>query len=428
MTIKTYDSYKDSGVEWIGKIPSEWKIIKLKYLFNVSKWRNPTEFADENWEWYSPYLSMDNLRWNAENINYGKISKNSVLVKKWDLLILRDWSNAWEFIKSKTWILSSTMAVLTNVWLLENKYAWYFLKVFEKKLKDSTQWMWIPHVDWKILKNEWIWFPSSLEQQAIASYLDEKTEVIENLIKQKKKQIKLLEEKRTALINQAVTRWLDPDVELVDSGIEWIGKIPKGWEVITISKMLDGIKDWTHWTHPRVAVGVPLLSAKNIYTTWIDIGNNESCISQKEHEWIVANWYPKKWDILLTCVGTIGRSCVYEFDSPYSFQRSVCFIRLKKKYNQYYVNYFIQTKLYQDQLDLLSKTSAQSWVYMWDIKKTYIVIPNQIDEQKSISHELDKRINEIIQVENKIIETIKLLKEYKKSLISHVVTGKVKVF
>ncbi|MFI9460165.1 restriction endonuclease subunit S [Acinetobacter sp. NPDC052428] len=134
-----------------------------------------------------------------------------------------------------------------------------------------------------------------------------------------------------------------------------------------------------------------------------------------------SNGFPKKGDILVTCVGTIGRSFVYPFDKSLAFQRSVSFMRLNKKGNPQFYKYFIESKAYQSQLESLIKSSAQGGIYMGDLINT-VVIKCPLDEQIQISNFLDHetaKIDSLIAKQEKLIE---LLKEKRQAVISHAVT------
>jgi len=206
-----------------------------------------------------------------------------------------------------------------------------------------------------------------------------------------------------------------------DSGVEWIGEIPEHWGFPKINFFIDGIKDGTHGTHDRVDNGYYLLSSKNVHDSGIQITENESFISESEHLSIVKNGFPQKGDVLLTVVGTIGRCCVYNFDYPISFQRSVCFIRPKRLLLSEFLKYLIQSDNIQVQLIGLTKTSSQGGVYMNDVKELKIYLPT-FSEQLQIVEFLDKKTSLIDTLIEKKLRKIELLKEERTSIINHTVT------
>lgn len=209
--------------------------------------------------------------------------------------------------------------------------------------------------------------------------------------------------------------------EYKDSGVEWLGEIPSHWEKILFKRVVLQVKDGTHGTHQRVEEGSYLLSAKNVFNHGIEIGLTESRIPNKDYQEIVSNGFPKRGDILVTCVGTIGRSCVYTFEKPIAFQRSVAFLRLNSQCDSKYYKYFIESKQYQSQLESLIKSSAQGGVYMGDLINT-VVANCDFLEQKQISNFLDHETAKIDHLIEKQQQLIELLKEKRQAVISHAVT------
>ncbi|PSU66913.1 restriction endonuclease subunit S [Photobacterium phosphoreum] len=209
--------------------------------------------------------------------------------------------------------------------------------------------------------------------------------------------------------------------EYKDSNSKWLGEIPSHWQRVLFKRVVNEIKDGTHGTHQRVDDGCVFLSAKNVFNDGIRIGESESRITNKDFEEIVSNGFPKKGDLLITCVGTIGRSCVYTFDEPIAFQRSVAFLRLNSLGSPSFYKYYVESKSYQEQLEAYSKSSAQSGVYMGDIINTAVVLVPMREQTKIaafLNHETAK-IDTLIEKQQKLIE---LLKEKRQAVISHAVT------
>lgn len=205
-----------------------------------------------------------------------------------------------------------------------------------------------------------------------------------------------------------------------DSGIEWIGEIPEHWEVILFKRVIDKIKDGTHGSFQRVSVGHAFLSAKNVYDDGIRIGEIESYINEIDFLEITKNGFPKKNDLLITCVGTIGRTFVYDFEEPMAFQRSVTFIRFNYGINPQFYKYYVQSSIYQNLLTSLAKTSAQSGVYMNDIMNT-TTLKLPIEEQTAIATYLDSKtilIDHLIAQKKQLID---LLQEERTAVINQAV-------
>ena len=209
--------------------------------------------------------------------------------------------------------------------------------------------------------------------------------------------------------------------EMKDSGVEWIGEIPQDWNVCKIKRIAEGLTDGTHGTYERTSEGCLLLSAKNVFEDGLHIGENESLISEEDYKSIISNGFPRENDVLLCCVGTIGRCTVYKEKEPIAFQRSVIFIRCNNRMLPSFLNYNLQSPSTLIQEKLSVNKSAQEGIYQGAVKELQIVLP-EIKQQKRIIDYLDakcSKIDEIIEKQQAIIEK---LKEYKLSLITEAVT------
>ena len=158
----------------------------------------------------------------------------------------------------------------------------------------------------------------------------------------------------------------------------------------------------------------------------IEIGDDESQISYSDYISIVSNGFPKKDDVLLTTVGTLGRSAVYSLEKPLAFQRSVLFIRLKKYILPRYLMYFFETDFFKRQIDVFAKETAQKGMYGKDICQMYCIYYD-LDKQNEIIEFLDKKCDSINKLIKLKTDKIEKLKEYKRSLIYECVVGRRKI-
>ena len=210
--------------------------------------------------------------------------------------------------------------------------------------------------------------------------------------------------------------------QMKPSGIDWIGDIPRNWNTKKVKYVISDIKDGTHGTFDRVESGELLLSAKNVFDDGIRIGDNESEISISDYKSIVSNGFPKRNDVLLCCVGTIGRCCVYEYDKSIAFQRSVAFLRSLQQTSARYLKYSLQSDSTLVQEQLLINKSAQDGLYMGSVRELIIPYPNSKSEQQSIADFLDRECAQIDSIATDLEKQIELLQQYKKSLITETVT------
>ena len=205
------------------------------------------------------------------------------------------------------------------------------------------------------------------------------------------------------------------------SGVEWIGDVPEQWNVLPLRRRLIAIKDGTHGSFERAADGVPLLSAKNVTDGKIVIGENESMISLEDWTEITRNGFPRKGDVLLTIVGTVGRSAVFDLDEPVAFQRSVAFLRFREDQNPQFLRYAFDSAVFQAQLQSYINAAAQGGTYMGDVVGIPLVFPSA-PEQHAIADFLDVETEKLETLIAKKRDLIQKLKEKRSALISRTVT------
>ncbi|NMB97458.1 MAG: hypothetical protein GYA02_12755 [Clostridiaceae bacterium] len=400
---KRYERYKDSGIGWIGEIPEHWGIIKLKFLSTIFKGKNPQELTDEWREEFLPYLSMEYLRNSGDTLTlYAYPEKNLVTVNNSDILILWDGSNAGEIVEGKNGILSSTMAKIVPNNIV-TRYLYWFLKGIEKFFKDNTVGMGIPHVNGETLKNHLVLLPNLQDQNSIANFLDQKTAEIDGLIADKEKLIELLQEKRQAIITEAVTKGLNQNVKMKDSGIEWIGEIPEHWEIVKLKrcfKVING-KEIVNEVELDDSSGINVYGSGGVF--------------KKTDKYLF-----KGESVLFGRKGTIGKP-IYVNESFWTVD------------TMYYTKF---------KMNMVPKWFYYMFIiYPWEAHTTQTALPSIVGteiendiwaipsykEQCEIVKMLNKKTSEIdeliIEVSNQIVK----LKEYRQSLITEVVTGKIKV-
>ena len=201
-----------------------WEEVRFRYVANVHKGRLPTLFdqAGLNAE-VAPYLTMDYLRGEISEPTLVGLGPNVLTASENDTLLLWDGSNAGEFLRAKRGIVSSTTALVTPI-SVDPEFLYWACKAQEDRIKAETVGMGIPHVNGEFLSNLHIQIPDTNQQRDIANFLNRETARLDALIAEKERVLELLAEKRRALITRAVTRGLDPNVPLSDSGISLAGR------------------------------------------------------------------------------------------------------------------------------------------------------------------------------------------------------------
>lgn len=414
ITINKYEKYKDSGIEWIGKIPKHWKLNRNKNIFNYSKGKNPQKLElEKHSEEYYAYLSMEYLRNKKSCMTFYSKNENYVLVNEGDLLLLWDGSKAGEFILGKEGILSSTMVKIISKTNINKDYLKFLSYEIQRFIQERTIGMGIPHISSEILKNMRCPFPPLQEQEQIANYLDTKTKQIDKVIQNTQIQIEKLKEYEKSLINKAVTKGLNENVELKDSDIEWIGEIPKHWEVKKlkyISKIILGQSVDSNSIN-NINEGIPFFQGKAefglIYPKIRFYTINPIKIANKN-------------DILISVRAPVGDLNIS--NCKCCIGRGLSAIR----YHNYKYLYYVLYSAYYEFNKFVTGSTFEA-ISGEDIKN--IQIPFIVDniEQEQIANHLDNQ-TKIIQnlIKNKQTQ-LNLYQELRKSVINDAVTGKVKV-
>lgn len=205
------------------------------------------------------------------------------------------------------------------------------------------------------------------------------------------------------------------------SGVEWIGDVPEGWKRGHLKYFVQAIQDGTHGTYDRVDNGVPLLSAKNIGSGRLIVSENESLVSELDAKEILSSGFPRKGDVLFSCVGSIGKVCMFDRDEPLPFQRSAAFIRPSSITDGRFLMYALSSDYVVRQAEANQNKSAQAGIYLGQIGLFEIVLP-PISEQIRIVGLLDAEIEEIDAAIDSVMQQCGILERYKSSLIHEAVT------
>jgi type I restriction enzyme, S subunit len=434
MQMKPYPKYKDSGIEWIGEIPDGWEVHKLKHLGDamIGIIYSPTEIVQDSGVLVLRASNIQNYKLSLKNCVYvDKEIPNKLKIKKGDILICsrsgsRDLVGKSilinESLKGSTF--GTFMTVFrTRSYRFISKYFNSHVFLSQSSLFLTTT---INQLTLGTLNNFYVILPPSDEQTYIASYLDSKTVEIDDLIAKSKKLIELEKEKRVALINHAVTKGLDSNVKLKDSGVEWIGKISDGYDVVPLTKFLTNIADYRGKTPEKTGEGVFLVTGKNIKNGNIHYNLSQEYVQKEDYDKIMQRGKPKKGDLLFTTEAPLGE--VANVDNPYIAlaQRIIKMRTREKVLDNYFLKYYIMTKTFQGFLQSLATGSTALGIKANKLCYLKLILPPK-PEQTQIVNYLDKHTANIDKTIQKINKNIELLEEYKQSLIHHVVTGKVDV-
>ncbi len=446
---KRYPEYKDSGVEWLGEVPAGWEIQKLKLiarvrLSNVDKKSKEGEkgvmLCNYTDVYYNDRITKD-LEFMKATASPEEIA--SFALRQGDVLITKD-SEDWKDIAVPAHVDEDLDDVLCGYHLAQIRP--------DQKAADSKYLFWsfnahrVNH-QFQIAANGitrygigkyWINNSSFLvpplpEQRAIAAFLDRETARIDALIEKKQRFIELLEEKRQALITQAVTKGLDPDVEMKDSGVEWIGEVPKEWKVVALRRVTlsrcdgpfgSGLKS-THY----VDSGIRVIRLQNIGHA--QFRNEDAAYISVEHYATLGDHSVKAGDLLIAGLGDekipAGRACVAPENIEPAMVKADCFrFRLDPRRLQTSFAALQLTSTATVASSVLSSGATRQRINLQSMSDRPIILPPQT-EQSHILLFLEKMTLNINHVINHTQRQISLLHEYRAALISAAVTGRIDV-
>ena len=303
--------------------------------------------------------------------------------------------------------------------------AYYIIRQIRLNSKGSI----MEGLNSKIIKDLIIYLPPIEDQKLISKYLDHKIQKIDSLIGKIKEKIELLKEQKTVLINQYVTKGLDPNVEMKGSGVDWIGEIPKHWNIIKF-KYITSLMTCGHAATPEyVDDGVLFLSAQNIKNGKLEITKYKK-IKHELHSLLSKRNKIKKGDLLQVRVGgasTIGETCIVDIDIDFSIYVSLSHIKLNEICDEKYIKFLCNSSRFREACSVeMKKGGGVANLNVSDLERYKISIPPK-KEQECIANVLEKETDIIEKILEKFKIKIDLLKEYRQSLISSVVTGEIRI-
>lgn len=433
-TVRKYDTYKDSGIEWIGEIPQVWKYAKLAWCSNFV---NGYAFNSENMDIDGevPVVRIGDIQ-NGKVIydTCLKVNNNKDLdqyeLKKDDIVMAMSGATTGKLAvvdsDDKAYINQRVGIIRSK----NNKFIRYcldndcFLQYVGLLSAGSAQ----PNISMGNILDYKIPYISYDEQQKIANYLDKKCREIDKVVETEKSVIEKLKEYKQSIITEAVTKGLDKSVPLKDSGIEWIGKIPQHWEIIKLKKTISLIADIDHYMPDTTDTGYLYLMTGDLkdIASKIDFENCKH-ISDSDYKDLSKKIHPVLDDVIFARYATIGTVCYVDIQKDFLVSYSCLTIRPNsEKLFGKFLYYYLISDTFKIEVSQYINSNTQSNVGLDSLQKVYMVLPNKT-EQQQIAEYLDKKCSEIDKAIGDKQQVIEKFTEYKKSLIYECVTGKRKV-
>lgn len=431
-----YDRYKDSGIAWIGEIPEHWEVKRLK---NVCSTNNASLSDKTSKEFEFDYVDIGSVSFElgihkTEKYTFQNApSRARKIARLGDIIVstVRTYLRAIDIINSgekEKYIYSTGFAILSPLKNILSEFMIYICRseYFTNQVSIYSTGINYPSINDTALKMINIVMPTLSEQQTIAAYLDQKCGEIDELITLQEEMITKLQSYKQSVITEAVTKGLDKNVPLKDSGIEWIGKIPEHWEVVDLRHLCKKITDGSHFSPQITDEGGFYITVSNVFDDKIHFENAHK-ISIKDFNTLITNGcQPPIGSVLLTKDGTVGRTAVVT-DNNFVVLSSLAILSLKSNILAEYVKYVLDSETLQEQMKLLMAGSALRRITLNKIYTLKMIYAPSSFEQQSIADYLDQRCSEIDELISIKQQKIEKLKEYKKSLIFECVTGKRKV-
>ncbi len=437
-----YPEYKDSDVEWLGEIPKHWEVKKVSHLFNeIGSGTTPTSGDLRYYD--GPYNFLQ-----TGDLNDGKIFKTKKSIKE---RALKDFSSLKLYPKGSL-IIAMYGATIGKLGILEveaatnqaccvfkksnkivTEYFFYVLLGFRSDIISLSYGGGQPNISQDLIKSLRLPIAPLPEQTAIANFLDDKTAKIDRAIAQKEKLIALLKERKQIIIQNAVTKGLNPNVKLKDSGVEWIGKIPEHWEVKRFRYIFNLDKGLTITKENLIDEGIPCVNYGEIHSKYGFEVNPDihdlKCV-EKEYSFISPSSLLKKGDFVFADTSEdiegSGNFTYLNSDKETFAGYHTIIAKPKIKLFARFLAYAFDSLPFRNQIRSSVKGVKVFSITQTILKELFVWLP-PIDEQKQISSYLDNqsvKIDKAISLQQKQIEK---LKEYKTVLIDNAVTGKIKV-
>lgn len=430
--MKRYEEYKASELEWLKAVPEHWNAINIRAITKPVVEKNRPDL---------PLLSVyrdygvilkdsrdDNHNRAGDDLGQYKVVKPGRLV----LNKMKTWQGSLG-VSEYTGIVSPAYIVCDLDQTHNPRFLHFLLRshpyihVYNKLSYGVRVDQWdMRYEDFKQLP---LYLPPREEQDIIVKFLDQKLADIDRFIANKERLIALLKEQKAAIINRAVTKGIDQDMPMKPSGIEWLGEIPAHWRMTKLSRLCSSIRDGTHAPPPAVPGLHRLLSARNIVEGKFVLRDDDRTMAPSDFSLLERSYTVRQGDIVMAVVGaTTGKSAIVDNIQNASVQRSIAILRPDPRYllNKY-LNYWLMSAFIQNHIQrIMEKYSAQPGIYLEDVAA--LKIPSlSIAEQMLITSSIDIETDLVDSAINKAEREIELIKEFRTTLISDVVTGKIDV-
>ena len=444
MSLPRYPEYKDSGVWWLGSIPAHWRVDRLKASITACKngiWGGDPSGNSDDIECVR-VADFDRARLVVDGDvptlrSVSEREREGRLLQRGDLLLEKSGGGEKQPVGQVVLYDRDAPAVCSNFvarvslasgmvprfWMYQHAAA-YASGVNVAAIKQTSG---IQNLDQSQYFDERGVYPDEDEQHAIATFLDRETAKIDALIAEQEKLLALLAEKRQATISHAVTRGLNPNAPMKDSGIPWLGEVPEHWEVGSLKRFWS-VTDCKHLTAEFIEDGIPLASIREVQSRFVDLTYAKRTTESFFEQLIEGGRDPRAGDLLFSRNATVGEVAqVPSSVERFAMGQDVCLLRrLNGVASPDYMQCVLRSPVVAEQLDALMIGSTFKRINVEKIRSLAVPFP-PVGEQLEISSCLEKLLGSYDSLAQEVVTAVALLKERRSALISAAVTGKVDV-
>ncbi|ABQ25680.1 restriction endonuclease subunit S [Geotalea uraniireducens] len=431
---QAYPEYKDSGEEWLGDVPSHWEVIQIKHLSTVRRGASPRPiddakyFDDEGeyaWTRIADVTASEMYLFNAPQRLSDLGSSLSVKLEPGALFLSIAGTVGKPCITGMKACIHDGFVYFPEL-KIPSKFLFYVFageQAYKGLGKFGTQ----LNLNTDTVGGIKIGCTENSQLEKIVQFLDHETAKIDTLIDKQQQLIKLLKEKRQAVISHAVTKGLNPDAPMKDSGVEWLGEVPEHWDVCLAKFKTHAITDGAHISPDTKNGEHYFVSIKDMCDGLINF--EDALLTSKESYKYLVNTgcKPEPGDILFSKDGTIGKTVVTPENVDFVVASSLIIIKPNlKKLSPQFFDYLCQSCVIQEQVNSFVKGAALKRLSIQNLLKVWGVFP-PLDEQVVIAKHIDKKLIRYQQIEQTANNAIALMQERRTALISAAVTGKIDV-
>ena len=423
MSFPRYPEYKDSGVAWLGEVPAHWDVKRLKHnlrLLTEKTDRRSNPVALENIEGWSGRFLPTETEFEGEGIAF---DKGDILFGK-----LRPYL-AKALLAETAGEAVGDFHVMRPQAGVHARFAQYEIlnRSFIDIVDGSTFGSKMPRASWEFVGSMPLPTPPYAEQTAIATFLDRETAKIDALVAEQEKLIALLQEKRQAVISHAVTKGLDPNVPMKDSGVEWLGEVPGHWEVCALKHHWT-VTDCKHVTAEFVEDGYPLASIREVQSRWVRLDEAKRTTEYFYLQLIEGGRNPQPDDLIFSRNATVGEVAQVHADHPpFAMGQDVVLLRrIEQGTSPDFAQLVLKSEVVIQQLAQCMIGSTFKRINVEEIRSLVMAFPPP-SEQNLIATYLLGQTEKFDQLITEAVLSIELLKERRTALISAGVTGQIDV-